>query len=75
VAIPTVLSAVHDRQGHRTLTVLCPLCWQHHRHGWDAAEDTEWTHRAEHCDPRLTPPTSVGYLIPPTADLTRPDFE
>lgn len=72
VAIPVELSPVHDRQGHRTMTVLCPLCWQQHRHGWDDHEDAEWTHRVEHCDGLIDTRQACGYWIPPTANLPRP---
>lgn len=69
-SVPLALSGVHDRAGHRTVTVLCPLCWSRHYHGWDTDEDTNWTHRAEHCAPRLIA-DARGYWIPPTASLPR----
>jgi hypothetical protein len=72
VAVPLELSAEFNRQGNRTVKVLCPLCWQTHRHGWDATEDTDWTHRAAHCNPALVAPDNPGgYLLPPTRDLDR----
>lgn len=68
VATPVSLSGVHDQHGHRTMRVVCPICWRQHTHGWDATEDTAWTHRVAHCHQMDGP---GGYWIPPTVGLPR----